>query len=177
MEATSTAIIGPANGSHLVRIAGFEPRIDSEAGIVTQWAFQLEAAEPIQDNQQPPGTIAEGTRLGTFSVFMAPSQYRTQDACQKSAKAYSQALNNIPRDMKVDPGFRKADAAWAALPAQQKRPTFTGTPPIMDSELEWYSQWVGTVVIATFSGKNGMVNLSSMSAKDGPRAARKGART
>lgn len=174
-EAASTATISPANGTHLCRIAAFEPSTDSETGTVQQWRFTLDAAEPVPDNQKPPQEIPEGSRLGTFSVFVSPSQYRSLDDCVKEAKIMSQALNGIVRDMRADPNFKRADTAWSQLPAQAKRPMFTGQPPMMDADLEWYGQHVGTLVLATLStkvGKDGIsrTNLTGLAAKDGPRA-------
>lgn len=173
-EATSTATIAPANGTHLVRIAGFEPRVNAESGTVQAWVFTLDAAENIPDNQKPPQEIPEGSRLGTFSTFMAPSQFTSLQDCIADAKKSSQALNNIVRDIRKDPGMKNADSAWNALPAQQKRPMFTGTPPMMDADLEWYSQWVGAVVLATLNtkvGKDGVerTNLIGLAAKDSVR--------
>lgn len=177
MDAASTATIAPANGTHLCVLRGFEPVINQEYGRVEQWKFTLEAAEPIPDNQKPPGVIPEGSRLGTFSVFVAPSQYRSLDECVVEVKKISQALNGIVRDTRADLGFKKADAAWAALPPQAKRPAFTGTPPVLDSELEWYGQHVNTLVLATLStrvGKDGLerTNLVGLLAKDAPRASK-----
>lgn len=169
-EAATTVEVYPANGSHLVKIVEFVPVTDQDAGIVSQWKFTLDAAEAIDDSQKPPQTLAEGTRLGTFTVFISPSQYRSLQECIDEAKKMSMALNDIVRDPRTDPQYKRANAAWAALPMPQKRPMFTGTPAVMDNEPEWYSQWNGTVVLATLNtrtGKDGTTrtNLTGLAAK------------
>lgn len=176
MDNLSVAEIVPKNGSHKCKIASFEPQIDTESGSVTQWRFTLESAEPIADNMG--GTIPEGTRLATYGMFMAPSQFTKPEECHKRSKQVTMALNGIVCDPRNDPGYKKANEAYAALPLEKKRPMFSGPQLWMDHELEYYSQWNGTVVLATLNtkvDKNGIVrtNLTGIAAANGPRATKR----
>lgn len=176
MDNHSTAEVHPKNGTHLVKLATFEPSVGTESGAVEQWRLTLDAAETIPDDAG--GTIPDGTRLGTFTVFMAPSQYRSLDECIDTVCKYLQAFNGIIRDPRNDRQFKAADAAFKALPVDKKRPGWTGSPPFLDHEIEYYTQWSQTVVLATLAtraGKDGILrtNLVGIAAANGPRATRK----
>lgn len=162
----------PKDGTYLAVIRKFEPTVDQEAGIVTQFKFTLEAAEPVPDTFGD--HIAEGARLGTYSMFVSQSQYRAMDACLATVKRISMGLNNIVIDPKKDPRGNVAKDAWSKLDDRAKRPAYVGVGgamPVLDSELDLYAQHEGTVVQVRLSTKPGaMTNLIDVLAKDTPRA-------
>lgn len=145
--------IAPANGTHLCRLSGFEPAVDPDTGRVLRWVITLDAAEDIPDNQNPPSKIADGARIGTFSVFMSPSEYTKEEDCVATALRMSFALNEIVCDPRNDPDYKHAKEAWKVLPPVSKHPTFAGTPAMLPSRIEYYNQHVGKLVKVTFATK------------------------
>lgn len=165
----------PKNGTYLAVIRKFEPVIDPEAGIVTQWKFTLEAAEAIPDSFG--GHIGEGSRLGTYSMFVSQSQYRALPDCIATVKRINMGLNNVVIDLKKDPRGNVAKTNWKNLDERAKRPAYLnngGALPALDGDLEFYAQHEGTLVQVRLATKPGaMTNLVDVLAKDTPRETRK----
>lgn len=176
MDETSPITDRPKDGTYLFKVTAFAPIIDQEAGVVTQIKFALDSAEAIPTALG--NTISESTRMGTFSMFVSQSQYRDLPSCIKLVKQVSLALNNIVVAPKTDPKGEQANARWRALDTTHKRPSYVnqgGMSPVMDSELEFYTQWEGTLLLGRLRTKPGanLTNLEEVFAASTPRAVKR----
>ncbi len=153
-------------GTHtpLCKILGFEPAVNRETQEYQGWRVTLALAEDAPNEFG--GVIAAGTRLGMFTIFTTPSQYRSDEQTKVEAKRNIMALHNIVRDRKTDPRDERAEAAFRALPSHAK------APGRVDHDAAHYEQWKDTYVRAVLTAKEKdgeiQVNCNGFLAKDTP---------